>query len=219
MFTGLSIYTNALAHGETARGPLEFSFSLTGRSFTSQLTVATGYIATVLLALTLLVGPLNLLLRRRNPLSSYLRRDLGTWVVIFSVAHVVLALRSDYHGVWTFVSFFVADGRPLTDDFGLGNWTGLAALVIAVGLLAISTTRSIRELRPERWKSLQRLNYTLFVLVVLHAIFFGAVREASPFNGVLLLSVTVSAVGQGLGIWLWRRRSARRAPDAEPALG
>ena len=39
--------------------------------------VATGYVATGLLALTLLVGPANLLLRRRNPISSYLRRDAG----------------------------------------------------------------------------------------------------------------------------------------------
>lgn len=55
-----------------------------GRSFIRQFTVATGYIATGLLTLTLLIGPANLLLRRRNPVSSYLRRDVGTWTVLTS---------------------------------------------------------------------------------------------------------------------------------------
>jgi NADPH-dependent 2,4-dienoyl-CoA reductase/sulfur reductase-like enzyme len=55
------------------------SFELPDRISISQLTDATGYVATVLLGLTLLVGPANLLLRRHNPISTYLRRDLGTW--------------------------------------------------------------------------------------------------------------------------------------------
>jgi sulfoxide reductase heme-binding subunit YedZ len=50
---------------------------LASRSFVQRFTVATGYLATGLLALTLLIGPANLLLRRRNPVSSYLRRDVG----------------------------------------------------------------------------------------------------------------------------------------------
>ncbi|HEV8393257.1 MAG TPA: hypothetical protein VGQ37_03240, partial [Vicinamibacterales bacterium] len=52
-----------------------------------QLTVATGYLGVIFLALTLLLGPANLLLRRRNPVSSYLRRDVGIWTAIFSLAH------------------------------------------------------------------------------------------------------------------------------------
>ena len=38
------------------------------RAFVQRFTVATGYVATGLLAFTLLVGAANLLLRRRNPL-------------------------------------------------------------------------------------------------------------------------------------------------------
>jgi hypothetical protein len=46
-------------------------------AFVQRFTVATGYVVTGLLALTLLIGPANLVLRRRNPVSSYLRRVSG----------------------------------------------------------------------------------------------------------------------------------------------
>src|SRR5262245_25339198 len=56
-----------------------------------QLTVATGSVGVGLLAVTLLLGPANLLLRRRNPVSTYLRRDVGIWTAIFSIVHVISA--------------------------------------------------------------------------------------------------------------------------------
>src|ERR1044071_9617237 len=117
-----------------------------------QSTVATGYLALGLLAVTLLLGPANLLLRRRNPVSSYLRRDVGMWTAIFSVVHVSQAVLTHVsHGgelVSSFGHFFVAeDGNPLTNSFGLGNWTGLAALVIVVGLLAFSTDFALGKLK------------------------------------------------------------------------
>jgi sulfoxide reductase heme-binding subunit YedZ len=179
-----------------------------GASFIQQSTSATGDLALVLLGLTLLIGPANLLLRRRNPVSSYLRRDVGTWTVIASVVHVILAFGVDGRG--QILDFFVRDGRPLIDSFGLGNWTGLAALVIVVGLLALSTNAAVRELKGRTWKDLQRLNYTLFALVILHALFYGALlRMTSPFTLLLIFTVIVVCAGQAAGIWLWRRRYAR----------
>lgn len=181
----------------------------------SRLTVATGYVATVLLALTLLIGPANLLLRRRNPVSTALARDTGSWAAIFSVVHVIvgLQLHGGGGGLSGFLNYFVArDGGVMLNSFGLGNWTGLAATVIVVGLLAISTDRSLRELKAKRWKNLQRLNYALFALVVLHAFFYGALlRATSPFTLVLIVTVIAVLVGQLVGIWLWRRRQAQAA--------
>ena len=182
-----------------------------------QFTVATGYLAAGLLALTLVLGPANLLLRRRNPVSNYLRRDVGTWTAIFSVVHVMFALLIHVsHGrglISSFLHFFVAeDGGLLTNSFGLGNWTGLAALLIVVGLLATSTDAALRKLKARPWKWLQRLNYALFALVVLHAFFYGALlRLTSPFTLLLGLCVSAVFVGQALGIWLYRRRRARTA--------
>jgi sulfoxide reductase heme-binding subunit YedZ len=178
----------------------------------SQLASPTGDVALVLLAFTLLIGPANLLLRRRNPINSYLRRDVGTWTAILSVVHVIVGFQGHSGGVFGFVDYFVADGRPLINSFGLGNWTGLAATVIVVGLLVISTDRSLRDLRAKGWKDLQRLNYALFALVVMHAVFYGALRRmTSPFTALLLFTVIAVVLGQAVGIWLWRRRRSRRS--------
>jgi sulfoxide reductase heme-binding subunit YedZ len=174
-------------------------------------TVATGYVATGLLLLTLLIGPANLLLRRRNPVSSYLRRDVGAWAALFSVVHVVYGLQV-HKRLSDFVHYFVTPGgSPLTNSFGLGNWTGLAALVIVAGLLALSNDAALRKLKAKRWKRLQRLNYALFALVIAHAFFYGAlVRTDSPYTVLLLLGVIAAFVGQAVGYGLYRRRHVRR---------
>jgi DMSO/TMAO reductase YedYZ heme-binding membrane subunit len=132
---------------------------------------------------------------------------------------VALAFRAAYTGLFSFLGFFVADGMPITNSFGLGNWTGLIALVIATGLLAISTTGAVRELGPARWKALQRLNYTVFVLVILHAIFYGALRDAESAFAILLIgAVATVMLGQLVGIWLWRRTQAPRPRRASAEI-
>ena len=175
-----------------------------------ELAAPTGDVALVLLGLTLLVGPANLLLGRQNPVNSYLRRDIGTWTAMFSLGHVIIGFQGHSDRVFGFVDYFVADGRPRFDSFGLGNWTGLAATVVVVLLLAISTDRSLRQLKTRGWKRLQRLNYALFALVVIHAIYYGALQRAgSAFTLVLLGTVNAVLIGQAFGISLWRRRQPR----------
>ena len=189
------------------------------RSFWRRLTTATGYVALALLALTLLIGPANLLLRRRNPVSSYLRRDVGAWTAVFSGVHVIASLKVHGSGqIGDFLHFFVADGSPLRSSFGLGNWTGLAALVIVAVLLALSSDAALRKLKAKNWKRLQRLNYALFALVIVHAFFYGALlRETSPYTILLGLGVVAVVVGQGVGIWLFRRRYAGKPAQSAAA--
>jgi sulfoxide reductase heme-binding subunit YedZ len=203
-----------------------------GRVSINQFVATTGYVALALVGLTLLIGPVNLLLRRRRPASTYqpvqgvphkppihqlLRRDVGTWAAVASVVHAILGFQAHGGGgMGSVLDFFVANGRPLTSGFGMGNWTGLAALAIVVGLLAISTDRSMRELKARRWKNLQRLNYGLFVLVVLHAFFYGALPSTRSSLSVLLAVTVISVVlGQAVGIWLWRHRYSQVA--AQPS--
>jgi sulfoxide reductase heme-binding subunit YedZ len=203
-------------------GPLPLGTFLMGGvgarySFARQFSVATGYVATGLLGLTLLIGPANLVLRRHNPVSSYLRRDAGTWTAVYSAVHVVFGLQSHGGGQLSGILnyFFTADGQPLTSSFGLGNWVGLAALVIVVLLLALSTDAALGELKARTWKDLQRLNYTLLALVLLHIFFYGALlRLTSPYTRLGFLIVVAVVVGQAAGIWLWRGRRARAAAAA-----
>lgn len=211
--------TEAMDHGENRAEPMDddemgrmMHAAFLGLSM-QQLTVGTGYIALGLLGITLLIGPANLLLRKRNPISSYLRRDVGTWTAIFSVVHVIFGFQ--VHGslrINAILNYFVArDGSLLFNSFGLGNWTGLAALVIVVGLLATSSDFVLRKLNARTWKNLQRLNYALFVLVIAHAFFYGALlRLESPYTLLLVFSLITIFVGQAVGVWLWRLRHARR---------
>lgn len=173
---------------------------------------ATGYIALVLLALTLLVGPFNLLRGRRTPLSSYLARDVGLAATTLSVAHVIFGFLTQHSdGI---LSYFVeADDRTriLTTSFGLANWLGLAAVVIAAAVAAISSDWALRWLKAKRWKRIQRLNYLLFPLVITHAVLYGALlRVTSPYTALLGVCLVAVVVGQGVGIRLWRQRAARR---------
>jgi sulfoxide reductase heme-binding subunit YedZ len=180
----------------------------------SQIVISTGYVATVFLAVTLLIGPANLILRRRNPVSTYLRRDIGVWTGLWSLVHVVLAFQQGAAhggGIFRFIEFFVVDGKPLTNGFGWGNWTGLGATVIVVALLVTSTDRAMRELSGRRWKMIQRFNYAIFVLVLLHAIFYGALqRMPSPLTLLLIGSCVAVVAGQAVGIRLWRCRKREK---------
>jgi DMSO/TMAO reductase YedYZ heme-binding membrane subunit len=112
---------------------------------------------------------------------------------------------------------FIQDGSPLTNSFGLANWTGLAATVLVVGLLAISSDFALGKLKARTWKNLQRLNYALFALVAVHAFFYGALlRTESPYTVLLIVSVFGVFVGQSMGVWLWRKRYGR-GPALEAA--
>jgi methionine sulfoxide reductase heme-binding subunit len=207
--------TGPTGHGAHQTGSMDPDGMTESRgrsSFTQRFTVATGYVALGLLALTLLIGPANLLLRKRNPVSNYLRRDVGMWTAIFSAVHVIYGSLLHSGGqLSAFLNYFVApDGGPLLNSFGLGNWTGLAATVMVVGLLAISSDFALRKLKAGPWKWLQRLNYALFALVILHAFFYGALlRMTSPYTLLLGLNVIAVFIGQAVGVWLWRRRHTR----------
>jgi methionine sulfoxide reductase heme-binding subunit len=194
------------------------SDSIQNRLLIARFTTATGYIGLGLLGLTLLIGPGNLLLHRRTPISTYLARDVGMWAAIVSVIHVIVGLF--VHGPPASLGkrilfyFFAPDGSPLTNAFGWGNWTGLAATVIVVGLLAISSDIALRKFKAKHWKNLQRLNYVLFAVVIAHAIFYGALLRVTSISTILLgLIVSLVFVGQMVGIWLWRRRHSRSAAD------
>jgi sulfoxide reductase heme-binding subunit YedZ len=182
---------------------------------------ATGYVATVLLGLTLLIGPANLILGRRNPISTYLRRDVGIWTAITSTVHVIFGFLVK-HGDGQLLGYFFEPGdrsSVLTNSFGLANWAGLAGVLIVAGLAVISSDAALRKLKAKRWKRLQRFNYALFALVIVHALFYGALwRKTSPYTVLLGIAVIAVVAGQAIGVRLYRQRKAA-APAAAPAAG
>lgn len=73
------------------------------------LSVATAYAGLLLRAITLLLGPWNVLRGRPNPVSTDVRRDVGIWAGILSLAHVVFGLQVHMRGR---EAPLIATGRP-----------------------------------------------------------------------------------------------------------
>ncbi|MEO6049803.1 MAG: ferric reductase-like transmembrane domain-containing protein [Pyrinomonadaceae bacterium] len=137
------------------------------------MSLATGYLGIALLGATLILGALNVLRRKTNPVSTDLRRDVGIWCGIVSLAHVVIGLQVH---MGSMLLYFFNDVEAQnhfsfrTNLFGLANYVGLFAVFLILFLLILSNDSSLRYLGKQRWKSFQRLNYVLMLLVVFHSI-------------------------------------------------
>ena len=158
--------------------------------------MATGYVGIALLGATLATGALNVLRRRRNPVSADLRRDIGIWCGIISLIHVVIGLQ--VHMGSMLLYFFQEAGElknlfPRSDLFGFANYTGLIAVLIIFLLLLLSNDASMRRLGVKRWKFLQRWNYALIFFVALHSIAYQIV-ENRQLRYLLLFAVIVGGI-------------------------
>lgn len=178
---------------------------------TLTLTIAFGYLALLFLAVTLLIGPLQLARRRRNPVNIHSRRDTGIWAGLTGCLHVVFGLQGHLGGQ-ILAYFFTPAGGLRLDLLGVSNDLGAAATVILAGLAALSNNWTLRRLRGPRWKFWQRFNYALFVLVLAHTLGYQTVMPRDPIMRPL---VGVLALGI-LAAQLWGRyryaNRARRAP-------
>jgi sulfoxide reductase heme-binding subunit YedZ len=166
--------------------------------------MASAYAALVMFGVTLIIGPLNVLSGRPNPVSTYLRRDIGIWAALLALAHVVFGLQVHLRGrMWLYFVYPADEPRllPIRHDlFGLANYTGLAAMLVLALLLTLSNNTSLRKLGPRRWKKLQRWNYGAFALMVVHGVAYQVIERreflfvAAGF-AVLLAVATLQAAG------------------------
>jgi DMSO/TMAO reductase YedYZ heme-binding membrane subunit len=90
-----------------------------------------------------------------------------------------------------------------TIAFLAANYTGMVATLLLVLLLAISNDVSLRALGPARWKSIQRLNYVLSALVVIHGALYLAIGKLSliliaTFIVIVIFVVQVQIGGRAL---------------------
>jgi sulfoxide reductase heme-binding subunit YedZ len=135
------------------------------------ITQTSGYISLVILAVSLIIGSLNLLLKYKNPISTYLRRDIGISGGILAVVHSITGLFVHLRGkMWL---YFLNDAKHVRiDNFGLANYTGLIAALIIILLLITSNDYFLKKLNPQKWKNVQRLSYLMFILIAMHCYFY-----------------------------------------------
>jgi sulfoxide reductase heme-binding subunit YedZ len=167
-----------------------------------QLSLATGQVGLLLIAASLILGPLNVLRGRANPVSTDLRRDVGIWGGVLAVVHVVLGLGVHLKGKMLQYFLQPAGARgtvPLRfDPFGLANDLGLLAGVIFLLLVAISSDAALRKLGRDRWKRWQRANYFGAAATVLH----GALYQVIEKRTLALVLVFAGATTLALGVQL-----------------
>ncbi len=162
--------------------------------------IATAYTGLGLVGATLLIGPLNVLRGHRNPVSIDLRRDIGIWAGIISLVHVTIGLQVHTISMSDMVNyFFYIIGPPKyvairTDLWGFANYAGLMVTLLIALLLALSNDRSLRRLKPERWKALHRSNYALFMFLVVHGIAYQALESRVALYLLLFGAIAVAVL-------------------------
>lgn len=188
---------------------------LPGQPALHRISIGTGYVGVVFLAAALIIGPLNILRGVSNPLSSYLRRDIGIMAGIFAVAHTIVGLQAHMDG--DFVRYFFqrtanGDVGPVRfDAFGIANYLGLIAVLIVLVLLVISNNVSLRKLGPRRWKGIQRYAYLAAGLVAIHGVIYQVIeRRQSAFIACLIVIAAAAGIMQYLG---FLRRGGRLASE------
>ena len=184
--------------------------------FRSRVSAATAYVAMACVALSLVLGPLNLIRGLANPLSSDLRRDLGIWGGIVGLLHVGVGLTVHLRG--KMYQYFL---RPperhgafpfRLDAFGAANDLGLLAGGVLLLLLLLSSDLALRRLGTTRWKRLQRLNYYGAIAILGH----GVLYQIQERRRIALVSVFVVIVVTTLALQRVGFRNALRRRSHAP---
>jgi sulfoxide reductase heme-binding subunit YedZ len=146
---------------------------------------ATGFIALILLLLTLCVTPLRKL-TGYNYLSHF-RKTLGLFAFFYAMCHFAI-----YFVIQRGLSFSAAI-RDISHNYFIVF--GLIGLVVMIPLALTSTTASIRRLGAKRWKLLHRLVYVAAVAGVIHYYFrFKTVHDLPIILGAILAVLLLSRI-------------------------
>lgn len=176
----------------------------------SWLSFSTAYPALALIAITLLLGPLNLLRRKANPVSTDLRRDFGIWAGILSIVHAGIGQCVHLRGrPWLYYIYGPGEHHHgmRHDAFGLANYTGALGILLIIVLFATSNDLSLRSLGTAKWKQLQRWNYVGFGLAAAHTIgYFVVEKQKIPYVSMAAVCIAVTIVLQMWGFAARRRQ-------------
>jgi sulfoxide reductase heme-binding subunit YedZ len=143
-----------------------------------RLSMGSAYAALLFLAVTLWLGPWNILRHNPNPVSFDLRRDVGIWAGLLALLHTAVGLSVHLRGrMWMYFFKGIHPMRIQDTTFGLANYTGLVASLVFLVLLAVSNDVSLRQLGAPRWKSIQQWSYAAFALTIVHGIAYQVIEK------------------------------------------
>jgi methionine sulfoxide reductase heme-binding subunit len=182
-----------------------FYFSLNSRDAITFIAQSTGYISVIILTISLLIGPVNLILKNKNPVSTYLRRDISIMGGVLAVLHSITGLFVHLRGkTWQYFLTMSDHGYALRhDNFGMANYTGLLSAIIIILLLITSNDYMLRKLKPDNWKNIQRLSYLMFILTIFHCYFYRIGKDNINPIYYLYIPLTIIVLSfQIIGIWL-----------------
>ncbi len=191
-----------------------FYFSWTGRDSITFIAQATGYISIVILSVSFIIGPLNLVLKKKNPVSTYFRRDISITGGALAVVHSATGLFVHLRGkTWQYFLIKTEHGYSVrTDHFGLANYTGLIAAIIIILLLVTSNDYMLKKLGQVRWKNIQRYAYLMFVLSIVHSLFYRVGKaDINPIFFLYIPLFVIVLIFQIIGLKL-KWSGLRREP-------
>ncbi len=160
---------------------------------------ALGDTSFILLAITLVIGPLSKIWTQMGKLIPW-RRTFGVWFFITALFHTLLIFNGWLEGdLMKFLGYTLRKGEYILTQpgFALANLLGLAALIFALILTITSFDRSIKSLGYPSWKWIQNFIYVIFYLTIFHIIYFMFFHFANKrdlvswFSGTSLIIIFI----------------------------
>lgn len=153
--------------------------------------LGTAYSALFLLGLSMVLGPLNVLRRKHNPVHSAVRRDVGIAAGLAGLIHTALGLQVHMGGVLSRYFIVPADAGASNWAFVSGNYVGLLSAIVLAWLVAISNNVGVRSLGLARWKKIQRMAYVAAAAAAIHGIIYQLQEKR---NAGMIFLVVASVV-------------------------
>ncbi|MFH1390797.1 MAG: ferric reductase-like transmembrane domain-containing protein [Candidatus Diapherotrites archaeon] len=151
---------------------LVFLFFLTYNIFTNDLLLlkniskASAVAATILIAITLILGPLSRFFPKHFRHDLVFRKPLGLAGFGFAVLHVAVSVVNTYNSDLFFI-FSEANSNFLPAVYGT------VALLIIIALAITSTPKSIKNMGFAKWKIFQRTAYIALIFTIMHFVYVG----------------------------------------------
>ena len=157
----------------------------------------------------MLLGPLNILRQKHNPVHSAVRRDVGITAGIAALVHTVLGLQVHMGG--TLMGYFTvpSPGGPTAVAFVAANYIGLLSAAILAVLVSISNNVGVRSLGLPRWKKIQRAAYVAAAAAVVHGVIYQVLESRR-------LAIIIFVVGTAAVVVVVQVRGARARRETAP---